>query len=333
MEKVLPIHPSVHQSESKAGSRKGVWLVALGAALWGLDPLFRILLLKYFTSTQIVLIEHVLLLFYSVPILWIYRKSLGGLKLRHIGALLFISWGGSAIATIMFTSAFAHGDLNGVLLLQKLQPLFAILMARWILKEQLPARFLILVVMALAGTYLLTFGATFPFDGLSNFGLIGGLLSIGAAALWGGSTVMGRLLLDKMPFEAVTALRFTLALPLLFATAWIGGESWNLPTQTTAWIAVSVNLLLQAFLPGLLSLLLYYKGLSGIKASYATLAELFFPAIGVLVNWLVFQQNITLAQAAGFLLIWFMLFQLSRQQDVQQQAEAAVKRGAKRSGA
>ncbi|MFE5317882.1 DMT family transporter [Paenibacillus sp. NPDC056579] len=324
MENVSSINPSVRQEPSRTGIRNGVWLVALGAALWGVDPLFRILLLKYFTSTQIVLIEHVLLLFYSVPILWLYRKSLRGLNLRHIGALLFISWGGSAIATIMFTSAFAHGDLNGVLLLQKLQPLFAILMARWILKEMLPARFFILVIVALAGTYLLTFGITFPFDGLSRFGVIGGLLSIGAAALWGGSTVMGRLLLDKMPFEAVTALRFTLALPLLFATAWVGGESWNWPAQPTEWFAVSVNMLLQAFLPGLLSLLLYYKGLSGTKASYATLAELFFPAIGVLVNWLVFQQQITVAQVAGFLLIWFMLFQLSRQQDGKQESTVAM---------
>lgn len=301
--------------QSKPGSRGGVWLVALGAALWGVDPLFRILLLKYFTSSQIVLMEHLLLLLYSVPVLWIYRGKIHGLTLKHIVALLFISWGGSAIATIMFTSAFAHGDLNGVLLLQKLQPLFAILMARWILKERLPARFSIFIVMALVGTYLLTFGLSFPFNGLSEFGVVGGLLSIGAAALWGGSTVMGRLLLDKLPFESVTALRFILALPLLFFTTWMGGEAWHFPTQTTDWAAVSINLVLQAFLPGLFSLLLYYRGLSNTKASFATLAELFFPAIGVFVNWLVFHQNITLAQIAGFVLIWFMLFQLSRQQD------------------
>ncbi|OXM84360.1 DMT family transporter [Paenibacillus rigui] len=304
-------------------NRSGVWLVALGAALWGVDPLFRILLLKFFTSSQIVLLEHLLLLVYSVPVLWLQRKQIRGLNLRHIGALLFISWGGSAIATIMFTTAFAHGNLNGVLLLQKLQPLFAILMARWILKERLPARFFGFVLMALVGTYLLTFGVSLPFEQMSDVAAIGGLLSIGAAALWGGSTVMGRLLLDKMPFESVTALRFTLALPLLFFTTWSGGGAWNLPVQTSDWLAVSGNLLLQAFLPGLLSLLLYYRGLSGTKASYATLAELFFPAIGVLVNWLVFHQNVTAAQIVGFLLIWFMLYNLSRQQDMGQPLAAA----------
>ncbi|UQZ87681.1 EamA-like transporter family protein [Paenibacillus konkukensis] len=321
MERTLSSQSSEHAG---AGTRSGVWLIALGAALWGVDPLFRILLLKFFTSSQIVLLEHVLLMVYSVPVLWIYRKTLKGLTWKHIAALLFISWGGSAIATIMFTSAFAHGNLNGVLLLQKLQPLFAILMARWILKELLPGRFFIVVIMALAGTYLLTFGASFPFDGASSFGVAGGLLSIGAAALWGGSTVMGRLLLDKMPFETVTALRFLLALPLLLATTWVNGDSWHWPAQTGDWFAVSVNLLLQAFLPGLLSLLLYYRGLSGTKASYATLAELFFPAVGVLVNWVVFHQGITFAQIVGFVLIWFMLFYLSRQQDGKSVASAAV---------
>lgn len=305
--------------------RNGVWYVALGAALWGVDPLFRVLLLKFFTSSQIVLLEHLLLLLYSIPVLWIQRKQIGGLNLRQAGALLFISWGGSAIATIMFTSAFAHGNMNSVLLLQKLQPLFAIVMARWILKERLPARFYIFVIMALVGTYLLTFGTTVPFQQMSDFAAMGGLLSIGAAALWGGSTVMGRLLLDKMPFESLTALRFTFALPLLFFTTWIGGDAWQLPAQTSDWLAVSGNLLMQAFLPGLLSLLLYYRGLSGIKASFATLAELFFPAIGVLLNWLVFHQSVTAAQIVGFLLIWFMLFNLSRQQDADQPLAKAAR--------
>ncbi|TDG00450.1 DMT family transporter [Paenibacillus piri] len=312
MEKSIPIHPSVRLERADGTTRSGIWLVALGAALWGMDPLFRILLLKHLTSAQIVLFEHLLLLVYAVPVLWLNHKELRGLAVRHVLALLFISWGGSAIATIIFTSAFAYGNPNAVLLLQKLQPLFAILMARLLLKEKLPALFPLLLVMALAGTYLLTFGWSIP-AGLSEIAAVSGLLSIGAAALWGGSTVMGRLLLNKMQFETVTALRFACALPLLFMTTWLEGDKVRLPGGTFDWLAVSGNLLLQAAFPGLLSLLLYYRGLAGTKASYATLAELLFPAVGVLINWLVFQQTVTFVQIAGFLLIWFMLFSLSRQ--------------------
>ncbi|NOU95726.1 EamA family transporter [Paenibacillus sp. LMG 31456] len=313
MEKSVLIHPSVQLERTGTSTRSGIWFVAIGAALWGIDPLFRILLLKHLTSSQIVLFEHLLLLVYAVPVLWLHRKELRGLAIRHVIALLFISWGGSAVATIMFTSAFAYGNPNAVLLLQKLQPLFAIIMARLILKEKLPTLFPLLLLMALGGTYLLTFGFAAPVGSMSEFAAASGLLSIGAAALWGGSTVMGRVLLNKMQFETVTALRFTCALPLLFATTWFEGDKLQLPVGTMDWMALSGNLLLQAALPGLFSLLLYYRGLAGTKASYATLAELLFPAVGVLINWLVFQQTVTVVQIIGFLLIWFMLFKLSRQ--------------------
>lgn len=298
---------------AKGTAKTGFWLVVLGAALWGVDPLFRVILLKSLTSAQIVLIEHIIIALVAVPVLWKNRSELKGLGWRHAGALLFISWGGSAIATILFTMALSSGDLNAVLLLQKMQPLFAILLAGLLLKEKLPRHFFGLLAVALAGTYLLTFGFTVPIGHWSDFVQIGSLLSLGAAALWGGSTVMGRLMVGKMKYETVTSLRFILALPLLLAIAWNEGAGWNLPAGGWQIAAVSLNMLGQALLPGLLSLLVYYKGLTTTKASVATLAELSFPMVGVLVNWVAFQQMITTAQVCGFVLIWAALFIISRQ--------------------
>lgn len=291
------------------------WFVVLGSALWGVDPLFRMLLLDYLTSTQIALLEHVILVLFMAPVLWKHRQQLRKLKLRHLGALLFVSWGGSALATVMFTKGLASGDLNSVLLLQKLQPLFAILMARWLLKERLPKSFGLLFFVAIFGTYLLTFGWKLPFTNLSEMLQAGSLMSIGAALLWGGSTVMGRYLLGSVNYETVTSLRFILALPLLLAMTLGERQIWSLPGEAGGMALVGVNLLLQALLPGLLSLLLYYKGLTNIKASYATLAELSFPMVGVLINFAVFQQVITVTQIVGFVLIWATLLFISRQQE------------------
>ncbi|MGF7048204.1 drug/metabolite transporter (DMT)-like permease [Paenibacillus sp. DS2015] len=295
------------------GSNSGFWLVVLGAALWGVDPLFRILLLKSLTSTQIVLLEHIIIALVVAPILWRQRSELRGIRAKHIAALLFISWGGSALATILFTMGLADGNMNAVLLLQKLQPLFAIIMARMLLKERLPQRFSLLFILALIGTYLLTFGFKVPFGHWNEFVQIGSLFSLGAAALWGGSTVMGRLMVGQMKYETVTSLRFILALPLLLAITWGEGGVWNLPTGSSAIVGVSLNLLGQALLPGLLSLLVYYKGLTTTKASVATFAELSFPMVGVLMNWIVFHEIITSAQIFGFVLIWAALFVISRQ--------------------
>lgn len=61
-------------------------------------------------------------------------------------------------------------------------------------------------------------------------------------------------------------------------------------------------------------MLLYYKGLNTTKASVATLAELSFPMTGILINWVVYQQLVTLPQLVGFALIWTALFFISSQQ-------------------
>lgn len=303
-------------SKEKSRFKGGFWLVVLGAALWGVDPLFRIILLKNMTSSQIVLLEHIIISLIAIPVIWKNRHEFKSLGWRHVGALLFISWGGSGIATILFTLGLTNGNLNAVLLLQKLQPLFAIILARLLLKEKLPRHFSILFILALGGTYLLTFGFTIPIGHWSEFLQVGSLLSLGAAALWGGSTVMGRLMVGQMKYETVTSLRFVLALPLLTVITWSEGAAWTLPAAgTTDFTLVMLNLIGQALLPGLLSLLVYYKGLTTTKASVATLAELSFPMVGVLINWIVFQEVVTAAQITGFLFIWFSLFIISRQSD------------------
>ncbi|WP_440109231.1 DMT family transporter [Paenibacillus sp. QZ-Y1] len=299
----------------KERSNTGFWLVVLGAALWGVDPLFRIILLHTMTSTQIVLVEHVIVSLIAIPVLWKFRADLKNLRARHWIAVIFISWGGSALATVLFTLALTHNDPNTVLLLQKMQPLFAIVLAKLLLKETLPRRFGGLFFIALAGTYLLTFGFTLPLGQWDNWIHAGSLLSLGAAALWGGSTVMGRLMLGQARYETVTSLRFVVALPLLIFMTWNEGAPWTLPSGTGEQAAVILNILGQALLPGLLSLLLYYKGLSSTKASVATLAELSFPMAGVLVNWIAFRTLITWEQLLGFILIWVALFAISRQQE------------------
>ncbi|MNP49697.1 EamA-like transporter family protein [compost metagenome] len=122
-------------------------------------------------------------------------------------------------------------------------------------------------------------------------------------------------MVGQMKYETVTSLRFILALPLLMAFTWNEGAAWTLPTGAGPLSLLSINLLVQALLPGLLSLLVYYKGLTTTKASVATLAELSFPMVGVFVNWIILGQIVTTAQIVGFILIWLALFVISRQSE------------------
>jgi drug/metabolite transporter (DMT)-like permease len=70
------------------------------------------------------------------------------------------------------------------------------------------------------------------------------------------------------------------------------------------------RVILLALIPGLLALLLYYRGLTGTRASYATLAELAFPATAVVLNWIFLGVGVTANQVLGFVLLWGAVFVL-----------------------
>src|SRR5919202_2035410 len=88
------------------GSYLGVLLVALGAALWGTDAVLRVPLLDVMPPPAIVLSEHLVLLLYSVPVVALGWKVFLNLGVSQWLALLVIAWGGSALATLLFTTAF-----------------------------------------------------------------------------------------------------------------------------------------------------------------------------------------------------------------------------------
>ncbi len=128
----------------RTSSPASIWLIAIGAAMWGLDAVFIVALLHHFTSTEIVLLEHLLLALFAVPVLIWKRHELKRLNGYDWLSVLFVAWGGSALASILFTMAFNYGNANVILILQKLQPVFAVLLAAAILKEQTPKGLLVL---------------------------------------------------------------------------------------------------------------------------------------------------------------------------------------------
>lgn len=279
--------------------------------MWGLDAVFIVALLHHFTSTEIVLFEHLLLALFAVPVLIWKRHELKRLNGYDWLSVLFVAWGGSALASILFTMAFNYGNANVILILQKLQPVFAVLLAAAILKEQIRKGYWFLLIAALIGAYLLTFSVRLPHAGWAGSG-IGALCALGAAFLWGGSTVMGKRVVNKVSFSTMTALRFATALPLLFVLVEVQHPVWHHVFQAFTLWPVWANLLFQTLVPSLISLLLYYRGLDGVRASFATIAELAFPATGLLLNWLVLHQTISLGQWLGFAVIWLAVLQLSR---------------------
>ena len=275
-------------------SSLGITLVAVAAALWGLDAWIRQPLAKSTTPATIVFGEHVVLVALTLPFLVGALAALLRLGWRHVIAAFVIGAGSSAVATILFTEAFAVGtDYVTPVVLQKVQPLIAVSLAAALLGERPRGRFGFFLAGGLAGAWLMAFPS--PFD-VSLHGLAPVLYALGAAALWALGTVLGRFLALELPFEQVTAVRFAFGLPASLVAVLVLGAPLRASFHDELFIA------LLAIVTGLVAILLYYWGLKRTTASVASLAELTFPVVAIAVGYFAFDATLTSTQLAGVVL-------------------------------
>ena len=263
-----------------SGARDLTWLVALGAGLWGTDAWFRKALAQETAAPTLVFAEHLILVILTLPFLPRALRAFGRSTVSAKAAVVAIGVGASAVATTLFTLGFqraiAHGDFVTPVVVQHVQPLFAILGAVVLLRERLRPVFAVFIVPALIGVWLLAFPDPFhvSMDGLSVV-----FFSLGAAALWASGTVLGRYVAPSISPVELTTLRFAFGLPAAGVIVLLTGSPVWVPD-----VPSSVAVLGLALVPSLLALVIYYFGLRRTAAARATLAELAYPLIGALVG-------------------------------------------------
>lgn len=251
------------------------WLVALAAALWGTDALLRLPLAGALPASTIVFWEHLIIVAVLVPFLPSAFRAFRAAPVRDRLALVVIGAGASAVATALFTEAFRFGDPVTPVVLQKLQPLIAVVVAALLLGERVRGGYWLFAVPALAGAWLMAFRD--PFDAAPQ-AVTAALLAVAAAALWALGTVLGRYVGRRTSPRDITVLRFAIGLPASAVVLAVdGGPLLVTPAQLGP-------LALLALVPGLLGLTLYYRGLRTTPAARATLAEMAFPVTAALIG-------------------------------------------------
>ncbi len=280
--------------------RDRTWMVALAASMWGTSALMREPLLGMgFPASMIVLAEHVVLVLCLIPWLAPAVRAFARASASAKTSVVVIGAGSSALATTLFTAAFGVGDPITPQVLQKLQPVFALLLAVVLLGERLRRRFWLFAVPEVAGAWLLAFPAPLDVDVRSAEAAV---LAVGAAALWAAGTVLGRRVSAELSATEVTALRFGFGLLAMLVIVTVKGDWTSLQTQELSLRALVLVVLL-ALVPGLLALRLYYQGLQSTPASRATLAELAFPVTAAAVGVLVLGRTLASSQWLGFAVV------------------------------
>jgi DME family drug/metabolite transporter len=268
----------------------GVVLISVAAAMWGLDGLIRRPLSSSTSAFTIVFGEHVVLVALTLPLLVPAFRALWRAGPAYVAAGIVVGAGASAIATILFTKALFHGDFITVVVLQKAQPLIAVIGAWLVLGERPRPGFAWFLLPALAGLWLIAL--PHPFDPHAR-GLTPIMETLAAAALWGLGTVFGRFLGRRLAFEQVTTVRFAFGLVASACALPIVGASAFSNVHDSFWIAVL------ALVTGLFALGLYYYGLRRTPALLAALGELAFPVTAALVGIYVFDSSLRWTQWLG----------------------------------
>ena len=271
------------------------WVVALAAALWGTDALLRLPLAVQVATPTIVFAEHAVLVLVLLPFVPRSIRAFRRLDLGGRIAVVAIGAGASAVATTLFTLSFRFGDPVTPAVIQKFQPVIAIVGAAILLHERLRPSFAFFAIPALIGAWLLAFPN--PLDiGVDQAAVA--LLAFGAAVLWAAGTVLGRYVAPRLEAVELTTLRFGFGLPAaLIIVLATGSPLWVPDLQST------VSVVGIALIPGLLAMWLYYVGLRRTAASRATLAELAYPFTAAVVGVAFLDAHLSIGQWVGAALV------------------------------
>jgi len=287
-------------------------LAVIGAAiLWSLDGYIRQNLFAL-PSFLIISLEHVIGAIIFFPLLIKGWTEIYTLSQRGWISVLWISICGGVLGTFFYTKALSYVeyiDLSVVVLLQKLQPFFAIALAAVILREKITKRFFILAVTAIVGGYLITFGKN-PIANWNDKTIIAALLALLAAFSWGSSTVLGKHALNQISFMTITALRLTITAAITLFII-ISNSQYELITEMsfTNWSYI----ILIVISSGSIALFIYYYGLNHLPASHVTIYELFWPLSAVTIDWFIYERVMTTYQFIGAIILLTSIILLSNE--------------------
>ncbi len=293
----------------------GAMAICVAATLWGLDG---VVLTPRLYSLNIGLVVFI---FHALPFLlmniFMYRqyRHLKSFTSGDVLMFFLLSLFGGAIGTLAIVKALFLVNFQAltiVVLLQKLQPVFAITLAALLLREKLKRNFLLWSALAISASYFLTFGFSLPNLVTGSETALAAGFSLLAAFAFGSSTVFSKKVLQKYSFFTATFYRyaFTSIIMLLFVVSTgmlktipeINGLQWSI-------------FLLIGVTTGSGAIFLYYFGLTRIRAMLATICELCFPVSAILFDYLVNDRVLNLVQWISAAILVFAILKLSLEKE------------------
>ncbi len=289
----------------------GTIAISFSAVLWGFDGVVLTPSLHNLKVGWVVFVLHALpFLLMNLFLFKEYKNLKTFIKQDYIMLVLIAVFGGAlgtiSIVKALFLVNFQH--LSVVVLLQKLQPIFAILLAGILLKEKIGKNFILWASIAIVASYFLTFGLEIPTIGSGQNTVYAALYALLAAFSFGSSTVFSKKLLQNQTFVTATFFRYGFTSLILLIYVLISGSFNQISvTSTTNWL----YFVLIGITTGSGAIFIYYYGLRRVKAIVATISELLFPISAILFDYLFNHSILSPVQMIAAVLMVFSIIKLS----------------------
>ncbi|MBN2236715.1 MAG: DMT family transporter [Bacteroidales bacterium] len=304
--------------ENKKNVVLGAILISISAVLWGFDGVVLTPRLGNLNISFVVFLLHLFPFVLMNFFLSSRYKLLKTLRKNDLIALIGVALFGGALGTIAIVKALFlvnFQSLSIVVLLQKLQPVFAILLAATFLKERLGRNFALWAIVAIGAGYFLTFGFSLPHIAHDQNTILAVLYSILAAFSFGSSTVFSKRLLQKLDFISATFFRYGLTtVIMLFAVIVLRQINDFQYVTSFNWIMIA----LISLTTGSGAMFLYYYGLKHVRAVISTISELFFPISAVLFDYFFNGHILNYVQWISALVMVFAIIKLNSDNKKQQ---------------
>lgn len=287
----------------------GALLIFAAAVLWGIDGVLRRSLFGL-PPISIVFLEHLIGAFLFAPFVVRAWKS-EMLTRREWGALSVVALFSGVLGTLFFTTALLKIGFiafSVVFLIQKLQPVFAVLSAAIFLKERITKEYFLWAALALVAGYFVTFPYGMVNTGDGGAYVTAALFALLAAICWGASTALSRYALLNHSHTFITGLRFLLTVPIAFLGVLLLDAAPSLGTVTAPQIG---TLCLIAISTGAVALWIYYRGLRSTPASVATIVELAFPLTAIFIDYFLYGTILAWTQYAAAAFLLYTMYRVS----------------------
>jgi len=289
----------------------GAFAISIAAAFWGVDGVVLTPRLYNLNVAFVVFILHILAFLIMNAFLYSEYRQLRRLTTGDAINFFLIALFGGAVGTMSIVHALFlvnFEKLTIVILLQKLQPIFAIALAVIFLGERMKRYYFIWASLAIVAGYFLTFGTKVPNFNTGNNTLEAALFSLLAAFSFASSTVLSKKVLEKYSFHTATFFRygFTSIIMLVFVLATgLTAQFFNVTNEN--WLIFFII----AITTGSGAIFLYYYGLRKVRAVIATICELFFPVTAIILDYLINDQRLSWLQWFSAVILLFAIINLN----------------------